>query len=111
MPQVQLPIFPAGVTHINSEIAFEERDGKVYYFNGDLTVFVHEKNRSGRLEVKLALEIATQVAAGLAAGHEQNLVHPRYQANKHHGEVEGGTRCNGEDYRSRLGEDIRRIGF
>src|SRR5262249_5478543 len=31
--------------------------------------------RSGRLEVKLAMEIATQVAAGLAAVHEQNLVH------------------------------------
>src|SRR5262249_13437521 len=31
--------------------------------------------RSGRLQVKLALEIATQVAAGLAAVHEQNLVH------------------------------------
>jgi transposase-like protein len=42
MPQVQLPIFPAGVTHINSEIAFQERDGKVYYFNGHLPVFVHE---------------------------------------------------------------------
>jgi Helix-turn-helix domain len=44
MPQVQLPIFPAGVTHINSEVAFEEREGKVYYFNGHLPVFVHEKN-------------------------------------------------------------------
>jgi serine/threonine protein kinase len=31
--------------------------------------------RTGTLEVKLALEIATQVAAGLAAIHEQNLVH------------------------------------
>jgi serine/threonine protein kinase len=31
--------------------------------------------RSGRLDVKLALEIATQVAAGLAAVHEQNLIH------------------------------------
>jgi predicted ATPase len=31
--------------------------------------------RSGRLDVKLALEIATQVAAGLTAVHEQNLVH------------------------------------
>src|SRR6516162_2041323 len=31
--------------------------------------------RSGRLEAKLALEIATQVAAGLAAVHEQHLVH------------------------------------
>src|SRR5271157_1969493 len=31
--------------------------------------------RSGPLEVKLALEIATQVAAGLAAVHKQKLVH------------------------------------
>src|ERR1700757_1565591 len=31
--------------------------------------------RSGRLEVKLALEIVTQVAAGLTAVHEQKLVH------------------------------------
>jgi serine/threonine protein kinase/predicted ATPase len=31
--------------------------------------------RSGRLEVKLTLEIATQVAAGLAAVHKQKLVH------------------------------------
>jgi eukaryotic-like serine/threonine-protein kinase len=31
--------------------------------------------RSGRLEVKLALEIAQQVAAGLAAVHKENLVH------------------------------------
>src|ERR1700730_1639560 len=32
-------------------------------------------NRSGRLEVKLALEIATQVTAGLAAVYKQKLVH------------------------------------
>jgi serine/threonine protein kinase len=31
--------------------------------------------RSGRLNVKLALEIATQVVAGLAAIHKQKLVH------------------------------------
>src|SRR6478609_9335218 len=31
--------------------------------------------RSGRLEVKMTLEIATQVAAGLGAVHKQNLVH------------------------------------
>ena len=35
----------------------------------------HLIRRSGRLEMKLALEITTQVAAGLAAVHEQNLVH------------------------------------
>jgi serine/threonine protein kinase len=31
--------------------------------------------RSGRLEVELALEIATQTAAGLDAVHKQNLIH------------------------------------
>jgi serine/threonine protein kinase len=39
--------------------------------NGKHLTAIH----SGRLEVKLALEIATQVAAGLAAVHEQHLVH------------------------------------
>jgi hypothetical protein len=35
----------------------------------------HLIERCGRLEVKLALEIATQVSAGLAAVHRQKLVH------------------------------------
>ena len=43
MPQVQLPIFPCGVSHINSEVAFENRDNKIVYFNGHLPLFVHEK--------------------------------------------------------------------
>jgi transposase len=44
MPQVQLPIFPEGITHINSELAFECREGRVYYFNGYLPVFMHDHN-------------------------------------------------------------------
>jgi transposase-like protein len=43
MPQIQLPIFPHGVTPISTELAFECRDGNVYYFNGHLPVFVHAK--------------------------------------------------------------------
>jgi Helix-turn-helix domain len=43
MPQVQLPIFPDGVTPITSEVAFQRDKGKVYYFNGHLPVFVHEE--------------------------------------------------------------------
>jgi len=43
MPQVQLPIFPDGVTRITDEIAFESKDGKVIYYNGHLPVFVHDK--------------------------------------------------------------------
>jgi transposase-like protein len=42
MPQVQLPVFPDGVTHITSEIAFQRREGKVCYFNGHLPVFIHD---------------------------------------------------------------------
>jgi hypothetical protein len=41
---VQLPIFPQGVTHITSEVAFECKEGQVCYFNGHLPVFVHEEN-------------------------------------------------------------------
>ena len=43
MPQLQLPIFPAGSTLITPEIAFECRDGKVIYVNGHLPVFQHEE--------------------------------------------------------------------
>src|SRR5437016_6214464 len=42
MPQVQLPIFPEGVTPITSELAFQCQDGKVCYFNGHLPVFLHD---------------------------------------------------------------------
>ena len=42
MPQLQLPIFPVGTTHITTEMAFERRDKQVVYFNGQLPVFTHE---------------------------------------------------------------------
>jgi transposase len=41
MPQVQLPIFPESSTAITAELAFEQREGQVYYFNGHLPVFTH----------------------------------------------------------------------
>lgn len=41
MPQLHLPMFPAGVTPITDELAFERRDGKIAYFNGHMPVFVH----------------------------------------------------------------------
>ena len=41
MPQIQLPIFPAASTSITDTLAFEQRDGTVYYFNGHLPVFSH----------------------------------------------------------------------
>jgi transposase-like protein len=41
MPQVQLPLFPVGTTHINPELAFQRRDDLVVYLNGHLPVFSH----------------------------------------------------------------------
>jgi hypothetical protein len=41
MPQIQLPIFPAGCSPITSDLAFECRDGQVFYFNGQMPVFSH----------------------------------------------------------------------
>ena len=43
MPQLQLPIFPAGVTEINSQIAVQKEAGQVYYVHGHLPVFHHEE--------------------------------------------------------------------
>ena len=36
-----LPSFRVSSTAITSELAFEQRDGQVYYFNGHLPVFTH----------------------------------------------------------------------
>ena len=69
----------ASVRHPNVASVFHlGRTGSSYFYAME---FVEGETleklikRSGRLDVKLALEIATQVAAGLAAVHEQNLVH------------------------------------
>ena len=43
MPQMQLPMFPDGVTHITSELAFMKEHGRVTYFNGQMPVFVHDE--------------------------------------------------------------------
>ena len=44
MPQLHLPMFPTGVTHITSELAFEKKDGCITYFNGHMPVFTHEES-------------------------------------------------------------------
>src|SRR5919106_189239 len=44
MPQIQLPVFPVGTTHINAQIAFDCQDGRVTYLNGPLPVFQHAQD-------------------------------------------------------------------
>jgi transposase len=41
MPQLQLPIFPAGATEITPQIAVQTREGTVFYLYGHLPVFQH----------------------------------------------------------------------
>jgi len=44
MPQAQLAFFPAGITEINTNLAFEKRNGQVTYFSGTLPVFSHDED-------------------------------------------------------------------
>jgi hypothetical protein len=44
MPQMQLPIFPEGVTHITNQLAFKKEDGQVTYFHGIMPVFSHAES-------------------------------------------------------------------
>jgi serine/threonine protein kinase len=69
----------ASVRHPNVASVFHlGRSGQEYFYAME---FVEGETlepvirRSGQLEVKLALEITAQVAAGLAAVHKRNLVH------------------------------------
>lgn len=43
MPQMMLPIFPAGVTEINDKLAFKKEDGVVTYFSATMPVFQHSE--------------------------------------------------------------------
>jgi tetratricopeptide (TPR) repeat protein len=69
----------ARVRHSNvASVLHLGRTGSSYFYAMEFVEGETLENlikRSGRLEVKLALEIATQAAAGLDAIHEQRLVH------------------------------------
>ena len=41
MPQLQLPIYPAGSTPITRDLVFEKRENKITYFHCTLPVFFH----------------------------------------------------------------------
>ncbi len=41
MPQLQLPMFPAGLTPITQDIGYECQDERVVYIHGHLPVFQH----------------------------------------------------------------------
>ena len=61
MPQLQLPIFPAGVTEINGRVAVQKEAGRVFYPHGHLPVFQHEEQdvRSFRMFTSQMIESGT----------------------------------------------------
>src|ERR1700675_1143480 len=69
----------ASVRHTNVASVFHlGKSGEDYFYAMEFVegeTLEHLIKRSGKLDAKLALEITTQVAAGLAAVHEQGLVH------------------------------------
>ena len=58
MPQLQLPIFPHGLTSITADLAFQQENGKVVYFHGLLPVFQHDQK-----DVKSFRMITSQLIA------------------------------------------------
>jgi hypothetical protein len=97
----------ASVRHPNVASVFHlGRTGKSFFYAME---FVQGETleklikRSGRLEVKLALEIVSRVAAGLEAVHEQKLVHRDIKPTNIM-VLEGRRPYNGQDYRPWAGQ-------
>lgn len=44
MPQIQLPMFPAGAVELNGDLACRCEAGQVVYFHGQLPVFTHAQS-------------------------------------------------------------------
>ena len=66
MPQIQLPLFPEGLTSITTEIGFKKENGMVTYFNGHLPVFMHDAQ-----DIQTFRMITSQfIATGLAKQRE-----------------------------------------
>ncbi len=54
MPQMLLPIFSKDVTLINQLIGYAKRDGRVYYFNGQMPIFVHDERDQDSFKMFMA---------------------------------------------------------
>ena len=98
----------ASVRHPNVASVFHlGRTGQNYFYAMEFVEGETLENlikRSERIEVKLALEIATQVAAGLAAVHKQKLVHRDIKPSNIMVSLEDGGAGDSENNRPRPGQ-------
>ncbi len=63
MPQMLLPIFTEKVTLINQLIGYAKRDERVYYFNGQMPLFVHNEDDKDSFKMFMAQLYVTGNAA------------------------------------------------
>jgi hypothetical protein len=70
MPQLQLPVFPAGAKEISKNMAVECKDGRVAYFHGQMPVFQHDEKsvKSFRLFTSQLVDAGTLKAREVAEG-------------------------------------------
>ena len=72
MPQIHFPLFPDGVHHINSRLAFSNTNGQIRYFNGQSAIAGHHKDdlRTFRAITSqfCVLGVATQAEVARAFG-------------------------------------------
>ena len=105
----------ASVRHPNVASVFHlGRTGQNYFYAMEFVAGETLENlikRSGRLEVKLALEIATQVAAGLVAVHKQKLVHRDIKPSNVMVSLEDGGAVTAKTHRPWAGEGGKRTAF
>jgi Protein kinase domain len=105
----------ASVRHPNVASVFHlGRTGQNYFYAMEFVGGETLENlvkRSGKLDVKLALEVVTQVAAGLASGAQKQPRPPGYQTKQHHGELGRGRRCGRKGHRPWAGEASKRTAF
>jgi hypothetical protein len=68
MPQLQLPLFPDGLTPINEDLAFQRKDGQVVYFHGLMPVFQH-----GERDLK-SFRMFTSQLIGTGTARQRDIV-------------------------------------
>lgn len=72
MPQMQLPIFPAGAKEMSKNMAVQCKDGRVAYFHGQMPVFQHDEKsvKSFRFFTSQLVDAGAVKAREVAEGFE-----------------------------------------
>jgi hypothetical protein len=89
MPQLHLPLFPDGVTHITDQWAFMKKDGQITYFNGHMPVFGRAEHDVATFRVARASLSRAIVGVRLGTDHQSVLRQWLCAANGYHPDLRG----------------------